>query len=105
MVVQALVETRQQELGRQGEDLACGYLEGQGLVRRDPVSPRHTGLVDRSEGRHGEVLLVPGTVASGDAFASQGAQRGARRLLRADGCASGRHGFLVPCPVVRRGPP
>lgn len=32
MVVQALVETRQQELGRQGEDLACGYLEGQGLV-------------------------------------------------------------------------
>ncbi|WP_394616196.1 YraN family protein [Lentzea sp. JNUCC 0626] len=28
----ALAETRQQEKGRQGEDLACRYLEGQGLV-------------------------------------------------------------------------
>lgn len=32
MVAQALIETRKQELGRQGEDLACTYLEGQGLV-------------------------------------------------------------------------
>jgi putative endonuclease len=32
VVAQALVETRQQEMGRQGEDLACRYLEGQGLV-------------------------------------------------------------------------
>ncbi|WP_089954770.1 YraN family protein [Lentzea xinjiangensis] len=31
-MARALVETRQQELGRQGEDLACRYLEGQGLV-------------------------------------------------------------------------
>jgi len=32
VVAQALVETRQQEKGRQGEELACRYLEGQGLV-------------------------------------------------------------------------
>lgn len=32
VAAQELVETRQQELGRQGEDLACRYLEGQGLV-------------------------------------------------------------------------
>ncbi|MGW6445992.1 YraN family protein [Lentzea sp. NPDC055074] len=31
-MAQALVETRQQEKGRRGEDLACRYLEGQGLV-------------------------------------------------------------------------
>ncbi|USX51520.1 YraN family protein [Lentzea sp. HUAS12] len=29
---QSLVETRQQEKGRQGEELACRYLEGLGLV-------------------------------------------------------------------------
>lgn len=32
MVAQAPVGTRQQERGRQGEDLACRYLEEQGLV-------------------------------------------------------------------------
>jgi putative endonuclease len=30
--METLVATRQQELGRKGEDLACRYLEGQGLV-------------------------------------------------------------------------
>ncbi|MFS8101066.1 YraN family protein [Lentzea alba] len=32
MVGQALAVTRQQDFGRRGEDLACRYLEGQGLV-------------------------------------------------------------------------